>query len=67
MNQIRSAIEIFEATHPDCQALFIFDQSSTHTSLPPDALAFEMNKSNGIAQHKQCDTIIPQSNLDAHF
>ena len=68
MDQIRSAMEIFEATHPDCQALFIFDRSSTHTSLPPDALkAFELNKSNGGAQRKQRDTIIPQSNLEAHF
>jgi len=48
MDQIRSAIEIFETAHPDCQALFIFDQSSAHASLPPDALkAFEMNKSDG--------------------
>ena len=48
MAQIRSAIEIFEAAHPDCQALFIFYQSSAHALLPPDALrAFEMNKSNG--------------------
>jgi hypothetical protein len=68
MVQIRSAIEIFEATHPNCQALFIFDQSSAHASLPPDALkAFEMNKSNGGAQRKQRDTIIPQSNLDVRF
>jgi hypothetical protein len=68
MDQIRSAIEIFEATHPNCQALFIFDQSSAHALLPPDALkAFEMNKSNGGAQRKQCDTIIPQSNLDVRF
>ena len=36
-------IEIFEAAHPGCQGLFIFDQSSTHASLPPDALwAFDM-------------------------
>lgn len=68
MDQIRSAIEIFEATHPDSQALFIFDQSSAHASLPLDALkALKMNKSNGGAQCKQHDTIIPQSNLDAHF
>lgn len=25
MVQIRSAIEIFEAAHPECQALFIFE------------------------------------------
>ena len=68
MDQIKSTIEIFEAAHPNCQALFIFDQSSAHASLPPDALkAFEMNKSNGGKQHKQCDTEIPQSNPDLHF
>ena len=38
MDQIKSAIEISEAAHPDCQALFIFDQSSAPASLPPDAL-----------------------------
>jgi hypothetical protein len=49
--QVESAMEIFEAAHPDCQALFVFDQSSAHASLPPDALkAFTMNKSNGGAQ-----------------
>jgi hypothetical protein len=66
--QITSAIHIFENAHPDCQALFIFDQSSAHASLPPDALkAFEMNKSNGGKQRKQRDTIIPESNLDARY
>ena len=68
IDQIRSAIKIFEMAHPNCQALFIFDQSSAHASLPPDALkAFEMNKSNGGKQRKQHDTIIPQSNPDPHF
>jgi hypothetical protein len=56
------------AAHPDCQALFIFDQSSAHASLPPDALkAFTMNKSNGGAQRKQKNTVIPQSNPDPQF
>ena len=46
--QVRnSAIPIFEAAHPGCQALFVFDQSSAHAALPEDALkAFEMNKGN---------------------
>jgi len=57
------AIPVFEEAHPGCQALFIFDQSSAHAALPPDALkAFEMNKSNGGAQRRQKDTIIPDSN-----
>src|SRR6266481_4469533 len=68
MDQMAAAIEIFDAAHPDCQALFIFDQSSTHASLPPDALqAFDMNKSNGRKQRKQHDTVIPQTNPDPQF
>jgi hypothetical protein len=63
--QVKSAIEIFEAAQPNCQALFVFDQSTAHASLPPDALkAFTMNKSNGGAQCKQKNTVIPQSNPD---
>ncbi|KZT24741.1 hypothetical protein NEOLEDRAFT_1156699 [Neolentinus lepideus HHB14362 ss-1] len=61
--QVKEAIDIFELAHPDCQALFVFNQSLVHASLPPDTLhAFEMNKSNGGKQHKQRDTVIPQSN-----
>jgi hypothetical protein len=56
--QVKSALEIFEAAHPDCQALFVFDQSSAHASLPPDALkAFTMNKSNGGAQRKHHSSV----------
>lgn len=63
LTQMKDAIEIFEAAHPDKQALFVFDQSSAHASLPPDALkAFDMNKSDGGKQRFQRDTVIPQSN-----
>ena len=63
LKQVKRAIQIFETAHPDCIALFIFNQSSAHTSLPPDALkAFEMNKSNGGKQQKQHDTVIPNTN-----
>lgn len=59
--QLKSAIKIFEAAHPGCQALFIFDNSSAHASLPPDALkAFEMNKSDGRRKWIQHNTIIPE-------
>src|SRR6266853_5830106 len=61
--QLDKAIEIFEEAHPNCVALFVFDQSSTHTSLGPDALrAFDMNRSNGGKQRKQKDTVIPINN-----
>ncbi|KAF9518032.1 hypothetical protein BS47DRAFT_1371133 [Hydnum rufescens UP504] len=46
--QVDTAMDIFDATHPDCQALFIFDQSSAH--------------GNGGKQRKQKDTIIPCTN-----
>ena len=65
MDQMAAAIEIFDTAHPDCQALFVFDQSSAHASLAPDTLqAFDMNKSNGQKQH---DTVIPQSNPNPQF
>ncbi|OAX35799.1 hypothetical protein K503DRAFT_802528 [Rhizopogon vinicolor AM-OR11-026] len=55
--QMKDVIRIFEAAHPNCQALFIFDQSSAHASLPEDALqAFDMNKSNGGKQRYQHDS-----------
>ena len=65
LDQIKAAIDIHDETSPEYQALFIFDNSSAHASLPPDALkAFEMNKSNGGKQQRQHNTIIPQSNPD---
>ena len=41
----------------------IFDQSSAHASLSPNALkAFKMNKGNGGKQPRQKDTVIPETN-----
>ncbi len=66
--QVDRAIKIFEEAHPNCVALFVFDQSSAHASLGPDALrAFDMNKSNGGGQRKQKDTMIPMDNPCAEF
>ena len=68
LTQVDRAISIFEEAHPDCVALFVFDQSSAHASLGPDALrAFDMNKSNGGKQRKQKDTTIPMNNPYAQF
>ena len=66
LDQMKSAIQIHEKVNgQDCQALFVFDNSSAHATLPPDALrAFDMNKSDGGKQRKRHDTIIPQSNPD---
>lgn len=63
LSQVKHAIQVFEKAHPNCVALFIFDQSSAHASLGPDALkASEMNKSDGGKQRKQRDTVIPENN-----
>ncbi|KAF9504355.1 hypothetical protein BS47DRAFT_1374401 [Hydnum rufescens UP504] len=63
LTQVTNVIDIFNVTHPNCKALFIFDQSSAHASLRPDALQpFDMNKGNGGKQCKQKDTIIPNNN-----
>jgi len=63
LTQVNKAIPIFEEAHPECVALFVFDQSSAHASLAPDALrAFDMNKGNGGKQRKQKDTTIPMNN-----
>jgi hypothetical protein len=62
LTQITEAINIFNTTHPDCQALFVFDQSSAHASLGPDSLhMFDMNKSNSGKQQKQKDTVFPNN------
>jgi hypothetical protein len=63
VNQLKKAIRAHTRIHPDKIALFVFDQSSAHASLPPNALrAFDMNKSDGGKQRKQKDTVIPMSN-----
>jgi hypothetical protein len=66
--QVNNALVIFEEVHSACIGLFIFDQSSVHASLGPDALrAFGMNKSNGGRQQKQKDTVILMNNPYLEF
>ena len=68
LKQVNNARSIFEEAHPGCCMLFIFDQSSAHASLGPDALcAFDMNRSNGGKQQKQTDTTIPMINPDPRY
>jgi len=63
LTQIDNAIVIFETAFPDKKGLFIFDNSSAHSSLPADALkTFEMNKSDGGKKQHQQDTIILKLN-----
>ncbi len=66
--QVDKAIAIFEEAHPSCVTLFVFNQSSAHTLLGPDALcAFDINKSNGGSQRKQKDTVILVTNVHPEF
>jgi hypothetical protein len=68
IKQMKSATKIFNKAYPDCQALFIFDQSSAHTLLPPDALcAFKLNCSERGNQCTQHNTIIPESNSNSNM
>ena len=62
LTQMNHAIVFFETDFPDKQGLFIFDNSSAHCSLPVDAKAFEMNKSDSGKQWHQQDAIISNSN-----
>jgi hypothetical protein len=61
--QVDKAITIFKEAHPECEALFLFDQSLVHALLGLDALyTFDMNKSNRGKQRKQKDTMILMNN-----
>jgi hypothetical protein len=63
---MKHALTVHERSRPGTQALFIFEQSSAHASLPDGALrAFDMNRGDGGKQRVQKDTVIPESNPDA--
>lgn len=48
VQQTQTAINIFEATAPGCQALFLFDNATSHSAFADDALrAKRMNKGWG--------------------
>ncbi|KAI7953739.1 hypothetical protein MJO28_006286 [Puccinia striiformis f. sp. tritici] len=58
-NQIsQKAIPIFNALHPNLQAVFVFDCSSAHGAFSPSALN-NMNLSPGGKQSRLRDSIIP--------
>jgi hypothetical protein len=44
VKQLNEVIPLFEALHPDCVGVFMFDQNSNHNAYPDDALvATRMN------------------------
>ena len=63
MEQMEHAVDIFEHTHPGKVAIWLFDCSSAHEGLAPDAL--NINNMNVNPGGKQChlrSTVIPSSN-----
>lgn len=65
IDQIKIAIKVFEHTHINCTAIFVFDRSSAHEGFSEDALNVNnMNVNPGGKQRKLRDTVIPLSNPD---
>lgn len=63
LEQVEDTLDILVEAYPTRTGLFIFDQSSAHATLGPDAIRpFQMNKSNGGKQPFQHDTVIPDTN-----
>src|SRR5260221_12648784 len=63
INQVKHTITIFEHTHPDYVAIFVFDRSSAHEGFAENALNVNnMNVGHGKKQRKLCNTVIPLSN-----
>jgi len=65
IKQLKHTIAIFEYTHSNCKAVFVFDRSSAHEGYAEDALNINnMNINPGGKQKKLRDTVIPWSNPD---
>ena len=63
INQLKHTIKVFEHTHPDHVAIFVFDRSSAHEGFAENALNVNnMNVGHGKKQRKLRDTVIPLSN-----
>ena len=65
LQQLKSAIAIFEHTHPNCTGVFIFDRLSAHEGYADNALNVNsMNINPAGKQKKLRDTLIPLNNPD---
>ena len=65
IEQAKIMIKVFEYTHLDCIAIFIFDQSSAHKGFAKNTLNINnMNINPGGKQRKIQDTVIPFCNPD---
>lgn len=60
--QFNEVVPVFKALHPNCELLFIFDNSSNHHAKAPDGLDVSyLNLSDGGAsnKHKLRETVMP--------
>jgi len=65
IKQVKTAIDVFNYTHPDCVAVFTFDWSSAHEGFAENALNVNnMNINPAGKQRKLRDMHIPCSNPD---
>ena len=65
INQLKHTIKVFDHTHPDRVAIFVFDRSSAHEGFAENALnVHNMNVNPGNKQRRLRDTVIPFSNPD---
>ncbi|KIY47167.1 hypothetical protein FISHEDRAFT_45850 [Fistulina hepatica ATCC 64428] len=63
LEQLRTAVDIFERQFLDCVGIWEFDCSSAHEALAPDALNVNhMSVNPGGKQSRMHDTVIPLSN-----
>jgi hypothetical protein len=65
IKQVKTTIKVFKYTHPDCIAIFTFDQSSAHKGFAENVLNVNnININPGGKQRKMHDTVIPLCNPD---
>ena len=68
IDQLKHTIKVFEHTHPESIATFVFDWSSTYEGFMQDALNVNnINVNPGNNQRRLHDTVIPLNNpVNAH-
>jgi len=59
INQLKHTIKVFDHTHPDRVAIFVFDRSSTHEDFTENALnVHNMNVNPGNKQRRLYSTTL---------
>ena len=65
IEQLKITIKVFDHTHPNCIAIFVFDRSSAYEGFVENALNINnMNINPGERQRKLQNSVIPLNNPD---